>query len=71
MFLEFCNSLYPDHPLVNTEVHIAYAGRKAVELVAWRLALHGLADGNWWCRHSNARFSDSLGNAQSMYALAP
>jgi hypothetical protein len=70
LFLDFCNSLYPDHPLVNTEVHIAYAGRKAVELVAWRLALHGLADGNWWCWHSNAGFSDSIGNAQSMYALA-
>ncbi len=70
MFLDYCRSLYPDKPLVNTEIHISYAGKKAVEMVAWRLALHGLADGNWWCWHSNQRFSDSLANAESMWALS-
>src|SRR5690606_22046488 len=45
-------------------------GKKAVEMVAWRLALHGLADGNWWCWHSNQSFSDSLANAESMWALS-
>jgi len=69
VFLDFCKSIYPDHPLVNTEIHIFYGGKTAVEMVAWRLALHGLADGNWWCWHSNPRFSDSLGNVESMYAL--
>jgi hypothetical protein len=69
VFLDYDRSVYPERPLVNTEIHIAYAGKKAVEMVAWRLALHGLADGNWWCWHSNQRFSDSLSNAESMQAL--
>ncbi len=70
VFMDYMRSIHPDRPLVNTEIHIAYAGQKTVEMVAWRLALHGLADGNWWCWHSNERFSDSLANAESMYALA-
>lgn len=70
LFLDFCQSIYPDRPLSDTEVHIFYGGKTHVELVAWRLALHGLANGNWWCWHSNQSFSDSLGNAESMHALA-
>ena len=69
-FLDFCSSLYPDHPLVNTEIHIWYGGRTMVANVPWRLALHGLADGNWWCWHSDYRFSDSRDNAESMWALS-
>ena len=68
-FLDFCNSVYPGKPLANTEVHIWYGGKTSVERVAWRLALHGLADGNWWCWHSDPRFSDSISNAESMHAL--
>jgi len=69
IFLDFCKSLYPDHPLVNTEIHIWYRDKVFVELVAWRLALHGLADGNWWCWHSNPRFSNTVGSAESMHGL--
>ena len=70
IFLDFCRSVYPDHPIVDTEIHIAYRDKTMVELVAWRLALHGLADGDWWCWHANARFSDTVGNAQSMHGLS-
>ncbi len=70
LYLDFCNSLYPDHPLVNTEIHIWYGGKVMVSKVPWRLALHGLADGNWWCWHSDFRFSDSRDNAESMWALS-
>lgn len=69
-FLDFCSSVYPDKPLVNTEIHIWYGGRTMVANVPWRLALHGLADGNWWCWHSDYRFSDSRDNAESMWALS-
>ncbi len=69
VFMDYMRSLFPTRPLVDTEVHIYYGGRKPVEMTAWRLALHGLADGNWWCWHSNQRFSDSLANAISMNAL--
>ena len=69
-FLDFCSSLYPDHPLVNTEIHIWYGGRTMVANVPWRLALHGLADGNWWCWHGDFNFSDSRDNAESMWALS-
>ncbi len=69
IFLDYCRSLYPEKPLVDTEVHIWYGGKTMVDLVAWRLALHGLADGNWWCWTANSGFSDSLGNAESMHAL--
>ncbi|MDD4060396.1 MAG: beta-galactosidase [Kiritimatiellae bacterium] len=69
-FLDFCSSIHPDKPLVNTEIHIWYGGRTMVANVPWRLALHGLADGNWWCWHSDYRFSDSRDNAESMWALS-
>lgn len=68
-FLDFCRSLYPEKPLSDTEVHIGYGGKASVDNQVWRLALHGLADGNWWCWTSNFNFSDSVGNAQSMDAL--
>lgn len=68
-FLDFCRSLYPEKPLSNTEVHIGYGGKAVVDYQVWRLALHGLANGNWWCWTSNFNFSDSIGNAQSMDAL--
>jgi len=70
LYLDFCSSIYPDRPLVNTEIHIWYGGQLAVSLVPWRLALHGLADGNWWCWHSNPRFTDSRDNVESMAALS-
>ncbi len=70
IFLDLCKSLYPAKPLVNTEIHIWYKDWLMVAMVPWRLALHGLADGNWWCWHANARFSNSVGSAESMDALA-
>ena len=69
-YMDFAKSLWPGRPLVNTEVHIAYGRQKSVENVAWRLALHGLADGNWWCWHTNPRFSNTLGKAEVMYGLS-
>ena len=69
-FLDFCRSVYPEKPLSNTEVHMGYGGKESVENQVWRLAFHGLANGNWWCWHSNQRFSDSLSNSESMHALA-
>ena len=70
IFLDFSKSLYPDLPPANTEIHIWYRDKVFVELVAWRLALHGLADGNWWCWHANARFSNTVGSSESMHGLA-
>ncbi len=69
IFYDFCRSLYPEKPLSNTEGHIWYGGKKFVEGHPWRLALHGLANENWWCWHANWGFSDSISNAQSMDAL--
>ena len=69
-YMDFAKSLWPDRPLVNTEVHIAYGRQKMLENVTWRLALHGLADGNWWCWHTNPRFSNTLGKAEVMYGLS-
>ena len=69
LYLDFFRSVYPKRPIVDTEVHIWYANEAVVSSVAWRMALHGLADGNWWCWHSNPRFSDSISNARSMDAL--
>ncbi|MDD4060310.1 MAG: beta-galactosidase [Kiritimatiellae bacterium] len=69
IFLDLCRSLYPDKPLSNTEIHIWYKDYFLVSLVPWRLALHGLADGNWWCWHANHRFSKTVGSAESMHAL--
>ena len=70
IFLDFCRSVYPGKPLSNTEVHIGYGGKTSVDNQVWRLAFHGLADGNWWCWTANHNFSDSVGNAESMDALA-
>ena len=70
IYLDLCRSIYPDHPLVNTEIHIWYQDWSTVAIVPWRLALHGLADGNWWCWHPNHRFSNTTGSAQSMRALS-
>ena len=70
IFLDFCRSLYPDRPLSNTEIHIWYRDKPMVESVAWRMALHGLADGNWWCWHPNAKFANTVGSAESMHGLA-
>jgi len=69
-YMDFAKSLWPGRPLVNTEVHIAYGSQKMLENVAWRHALHGLADGNWWCWHTNPRFSNALGKAEVLYGLA-
>ncbi len=69
LFLDYMKSLWPERALINTEFHIWYGNHKSVEIVPWRFALHGGADGNWWCWHSNANFSDSVGNAASMHAL--
>ncbi len=70
IFLDFCKSVYPEKPLSDTEVHLYYGGKDVLENSVWRLALHGLANGNWWCWHSNPGFSDSIANAMSMDALA-
>ena len=70
LFLDFIRSVYPEKPLSNTEVHIGYGGKTSVDNQVWRLAFHGLADGNWWCWTANHNFSDSVGNAESMDALA-
>ncbi len=69
IYIDLFRSIAHDKPVVDTEVHIWYGGDAVVNKVAWKLALHGLADGNWWCWHSNPRFSDSIKNAQSMNAL--
>lgn len=69
LYLDLFRSVAPEKPIIDTEVHIWYANDAVVNEVAWDLALHGLADGNWWCWHSNPRFSDSIRNAQSMNAL--
>ena len=69
-FLDLCRSVYPEKPLSDTEVHIGYGGKISVDNQVWRLAFHGLADGNWWCWTANHNFSDSVGNAESMDALA-
>lgn len=69
LYLDLFRSVAPEKPIIDTEVHIWYGGDAIVNGVAWDLALHGLADGNWWCWHSNPRFSDSIRNAQSMNAL--
>lgn len=70
VFLDLCRSVYPDKPLVNTEIHIWYRDWASVAVVPWKLAIHGLADGNWWCWHPNHRFSNTTGSAQSMHALS-
>lgn len=70
IFLDLCRSLYPEKPLSNTEIHIWYRDYPMVASVPWRLALRGLADGNWWCWHPNHRFSNTIGSAQSMHALS-
>ncbi len=70
LFVDLCRSIYPDKPVVNTEVHIWYKDYYLVSLVPWRLALHGVADANWWCWHANHRFSNSVGSAESMHALS-
>ena len=69
VFLDLCRSLYPGKPLVNTEIHIWYKDYDTVACVPWILALHGLADGNWWCWHADERFSKTVGSAESMHAL--
>lgn len=69
LYLDFFRSVYPKRPIADTEVHIWYLNEAVVSSVAWRMALHGLSDGNWWCWHSNPRFSDSISNARSMDAL--
>lgn len=69
IYIDLFRSIAHDKPVVDTEVHIWYGGDAIVNGVAWKMALHGLADGNWWCWHSNPRFSDSIRNAQSMNAL--
>ena len=69
LFADFFRCVAPEKPIVDTEVHIWYGGDHLVNSVAWRLALHGLAEANWWCWHSNPRFSDSVRNAESLNAL--
>lgn len=68
--LDLWKSLYAERPLVNTEIHTWYRDYTLVSLLPWRLALHGLADGNWWCWHSNSRFSNSNSSSQSMHGLS-
>lgn len=69
IYNDLFRSIAPAKPIVDTEVHIWYKDDPTVYAVAWKLALHGVSDGNWWCWHSNPRFSDSISNAQSMNAL--
>lgn len=68
--LDLWKSLYPERPLVNTEIHTWYRDHTLVAILPWRLALHGLADGNWWCWHSNSHFSNSISSSQSMHGLS-
>ncbi len=70
VYLDLVRSLYPEKPLSNTEIHIYYRDHFMVSMVPWRLALHGLADGNWWCWHSNHRFSQGITKADSIHALS-
>ncbi len=68
-FLDFGRSVFPDKPVVDTEIHLPWSDWATVYRTTWLLALHGLADGNWWCWHSNPRFSNSVGSAENMAAI--
>ncbi len=70
IYVDLSRSLYPDKALCNTEIHIWYKDYFLVSLVPWRLALHGMADANWWCWHANHRFSNTVGSSESMHALS-